>query len=244
MTALVRTELLRLRTTRTTWVLLASALLLTVGAAAAVLAGVGGIDSAGRGTTELRNAVLSGAGLGMFPLLLVGVVSATGEFHHRTATATFLVTPDRWRVVAAKAAAWTLTAPPIAVVLLAAAWGTGVLAGAVEPAPDADLPGIAARSMLVAACWALLGVGVGAAVRNQTAGVIVPLVWLLGVETLIPAYGLTWLFPWLPGAASDALSGARFPGALPAWGALLLLLGYAAALLLSGARAIARRDIT
>jgi hypothetical protein len=244
MTALVRTELLRLRTTRSTWALLAVALLLTVGWVAAVLAGVGGIDSPAEGTTALRNAVLGAAGLGLFPLLLVGVVAVTGEFHHDTATGTFLVTPNRWRVLAAKAAAWALAAPPVTVVLLAAAWTTGVLAGAIDPAPEPDLLGVVARSMLVTTCWALLGVGVGAALRNQTAGVIVPLVWLLGVESLIPAYGLTWLYPWLPGAATEALYGARFPGVLPAWAGFLVLIAYAVALLLPGGWAIARRDIT
>jgi ABC-2 type transport system permease protein len=243
-TALIRTELLRLRTTRSTWVLLAVGLLLTLGWAAAVLANVGGMGAAVKGSVELRADLLAASGVGLFPLLLLGVVAVTGEFHHGTVTATFLVTPRRWRVLAAKAAACTLVGALGVIVLLAAPWTLGLLAGAVDPAVDGALLALIGRSMLVAACWALLGVAVGAAVRNQTVAVAVPLVWFLLVETLIPAYGLSELVPWLPGGATTALSGGIFAGVLPGWAALLVLVGYVLALLIPGARALARRDIT
>jgi ABC-2 type transport system permease protein len=243
-TALIRTELLRLRSTRSTWVLLAVGLVLTLGWAAGVLANVGGIGAAARGSIQMRADLLGASAIGLFPVLLLGVVVVTGEFHHRTVTPTFLVTPNRWRVLAAKAAACALVGPLVAVVLLAVKWTVGVLAGAIDPTMDTALLAMTGRSMLVAACWALLGVGVGAAVRNQTVAVLVPLVWFLLIETLIPAYGLAMLVPWSPGGATIALFGGRFAGVLPAWAALLLLVGYALALLVPGGRVIARRDIT
>jgi ABC-2 type transport system permease protein len=243
-TALVHTELLRLRSTRSTWVLLAVGLLLTLGWAAGVLANIGGIGAAARGSIQMRADLLGASGIGLFPVLLLGVVAVTGEFHHHTVTPTFLVTPNRWRVLAAKAAACALVGPLVAVVLLAVTWTVGVIAGAIDPTMDTALLTMTGRSMLVAACWALLGVGVGAAVRNQTVAVLVPLVWLLLIEPLMPAYGLAMLVPWLPGGATIALAGGRFAGALPAWAALLLLVGYALALLVPGGRVIGRRDIT
>jgi hypothetical protein len=242
--ALIRTELLRLRSTRSTWVLLAVGLVLTLGWAAGVLANIGGIGASARGSIQMRADLLGGSGIGLFPVLLLGVVVVTGEFHHRTVTPTFLVTPRRWGVLAAKAAACALVGPLVAVVLLAVTWTVGVIAGAVDPTMDTALLATIGRSMLVAACWALLGVGVGAAVRNQTVAVLVPLVWFLLIETLIPAYGLAMLVPWSPGGATIALFGGRFAGVLPAWAALLLLVGYALALLIPGGRVIARRDIT
>lgn len=244
MTALIRTELLRLRTTRSTWALLAVGLALALGGAAAVLANVGGMGAAARGSIQLRADLLGATGIGLFPVMLLGVVAVTGEFHHRTVTPTFLVTPQRWRVLAAKAAAGALAGPLVIIVLLAAVWTLGVLAGAIEPAVDAALLGMTGRSIPVAACWALLGVAIGAAVRNQTVAVLVPPAWFLLIETLIPAYGLDMLLPWLPGGATTALAGGRFTGALPAWAALLVLLAYVLALLVPAARAIARRDIT
>lgn len=244
MTALIRTELLRLRSTRSTWVLLAVGLVLTLGWAAGVLANIGGIGASARGSIQMRADLLGASAIGLFPVLLLGVVLVTGEFHHRTVTPTFLVTPNRWRVLAAKAAACALIGPLVAVVLLAVTWTVGVLASAIDPTIDTALLAMTGRSMLVAACWALLGVGVGAAVRNQTVAVLVPLVWFLLIETLIPAYGLAMLVPWSPGGATIALFGGRFAGVLPAWAALLLLVGYALALLVPGGRVIARRDIT
>ena len=244
MTALIRTELLRLRTTRAAWGLLAAAVLLVTAGAAAVLAGIGGVGGAPRGSVALRDDLLGVSAVGLFPVLLLGVVAVSGEFHHRTATSTFLVTPDRRRVLAAKAAAAALIGPPVALGLLALAYAIGAGAGAVGFTFDGRLAEVAARSMVVAALWALLGVAVGAAVRHQTAAVALPLLWLLVVEQLLPAYGLIGLLPWLPGGATGARAGVAAPGALPFWAALLVLSGYIVALLLPGARAIVRRDIT
>ena len=115
MTALVRAELRQLRSTRSTWALLVVALLFCLTVTAIVLARVGGIDAPPRGSTELRDMLLGASGAGMLPVLLLGVLAVTGEFHHRTATSAFLAVPDRRRVVAAKAIACALLAPVVAV---------------------------------------------------------------------------------------------------------------------------------
>jgi ABC-2 type transport system permease protein len=244
MTALVRAELLRIRSTRATWGLIAVALVLTLAWTGMILGDVGGVGGYPRGSIKLREALLGAAGVGALPVLLLGVLAITGEFHHRTATSTFLTTPRRWRVVAAKAAACTLISVPVAVVLMIAPLTTGFLAGAIDVTPDAVLAKQAARALLGFACWALLGVGVGAAIRNQTVATAIPLLWFGVVEQMLPSYGLSWLMPWLPGGVNAALGGARFPGVLPLWGAVLVFLAYALALLGPGARAIAVRDIT
>jgi hypothetical protein len=147
-------------------------------------------------------------------------------------------------VLVAKTIACLLIVPPVAVVLLAAPLTVGVLSGAIDPTLDADLVRLVARAALGFECWVLLGVAIGAAIRNQTVAVVVPLIWFGVIEQLLPSYGLGRLMPWLPGGASAALSGARFPGVLPVWAALLVFLAYVAALLLPGARAISTRDIT
>jgi ABC-2 type transport system permease protein len=245
MIALVRAELRQLRSTRATWALLGVALLLCLGVTAMVLARVGGIDAPPRGSTELRDMLLGVSGAGMLPVLLLGVVAVTGEFHHRTATSAFLAVPNRRRVVAAKAVACALLAPVVAVGLMIVALAIGTLSGAIELTFDERFARLLGGLLLMFACWAVLGVGFGAVVRNQTVAVVVPLLWFGVMETLLPSFpALLWLHPWLPGALTGAVGGDDSPGALSAWAALAAFLAYTLVLLLAGTRRIGRLDVT
>jgi ABC-2 type transport system permease protein len=244
MTALVRAELRQLRSTRATWALLGVALLLCLTMTAIVLARVGGIDAPPRGSTELRDMLLGASGAGMLPVLLLGVLAVTGEFHHRTATSAFLAVPDRRRVVAAKAVGCALVAPVVSVGLMIVPLTIGTLSGAIELTFDERFAQLLGGVPLMFACWAVLGVGLGVAVRNQTVAVAVPLLWFGVVETLVPSYALLWLHPWLPGALTAAIGGGETPGALPAWAALMVFLAYTVVLLLAGTRRIVRLDVT
>jgi ABC-2 type transport system permease protein len=245
MIALVRAELRQLRTTRSTWALLAVALLLCVVVAALALGRVGGIDTPPRGTVELRDMLLGSSGAAMLPVVLLSVLAVTGEFQHRTATSMFLAVPGRHRVILAKAIACTLLATVAAIPLMTVLLAMGVGSGAIDLTLAAhELPRPLGGLWLVFACWALLGVGVGVLVRNQTVALLVPLLWFGVVETLAPNYpGLAWLVPWLPGPVTAAIGGAHAPGLLPVWAAVLVLLGYLCALLVPGTRRIARLDV-
>jgi ABC-2 type transport system permease protein len=244
MTSVIRAELRRLRTTRSTWVLLGLALILTVTTAALIIADVGLVDVPPRGSAELRNAVLGSVGPAFFVLLVLGVLAITGEFHHHTVTSTFLMTPDRRKVIAAKATATAIVAVAATAALLVLAYGAGLAAGAYGASLDGDLAAVVLKTLAISALWALLGAGVGSVIRNQAIAVVLPLLWFLVVETMFKSYGLSWLQPWLPGGATSALAGAQFPGVLPVWEAFLVLTAYALALLLAGTRAIVRSDVT
>jgi ABC-2 type transport system permease protein len=245
MTALVRAELRQLRSTRATWGLLVAALALCLTWTAMVLSGVGGIESPPRGSAQLRDMLFGAAGIGCIPILLLGLLTVTGEFHHRTATPAFLVVPDRRKVLAAKAVACVLVAPPVAVVLTAVPYAVGIVSGAVEPTLDQHVLAVLGRAMLVFTCWALLGVGIGAAVRNQTVAVVLPLLWFGVVEQMAPMYpALRWLVPWLPSGVLTAVGGGRFPGSLPLWVALVAFAAYLLVLYGSGVRRIIRLDVT
>ena len=245
MNALVRAELRQLRTTRATWALLAVAQLLCLVMTAIVLIRVGSIDAPPRGSTQLRDMLLGASGAGMLPVLLLGVLTVTGEFHHRTATSAFLAVPDRRQLVAAKAVAFALLAPVVAVGLMIVPMTIGTLSGAIELTFDEQFAQLLAGIPLMFTCWALLGVGFGAIVRNQTVAVVVPLLWFGVVETLVPSYpALLWLHPWLPGALTDAIGGGDSPGALPALAALVVFLAYTLVLLVAGTHRIMRLDVT
>jgi ABC-type transport system involved in multi-copper enzyme maturation permease subunit len=187
--------------------------------------------------------LLSGAAL------LLGILGMAGEFRHQTVTQTFLVTPDRGRVVAAKLVAYPLAGIALALTTLVvtAAVATGWLAtkGITPSLADARLARIVGVALLGAGLCALVGVGVGALVRNQVAALVGVLVWVLLVEGLLmdllndPSLG-----KWLPSAAAAAAITSPGGGHLSRLGGTLLLAGYALALALAGSRLVVRRDIT
>ena len=85
---------------------------------------------------------------------------------------------------------------------------------------------------------------IGALIRNQTVALLVPPVWMLLVETLLPAYGLHRFVPFTPGGISSALAGADIAGALPVWAAVLVLLGYGLAMSVAAVRRTEQSDVS
>jgi len=187
--------------------------------------------------------LLSGAAL------LLGILGMSGEFRHQTVTQTFLVTPDRGRVVAAKLVAYPLAGIALALSVLAftAALATAWLAakGITPSLADARLGRVLLGAVLAAGLCGLVGVGVAALVRNQVAALVGVAVWVLLVEGLlmsllnIPSS----LAKWLPSAAAAALTNPG-GGQLSRLAGTLLLAAYGLALALAGTRLVVRRDIT
>jgi ABC-2 type transport system permease protein len=177
---------------------------------------------------------------------LVGAMSITGEIRHGTIRPTFLITPRRGRVVAAKIVAGGLVGIVFGLVAVGVAVGVGSAALAARGIPIAldgsdytlmPLGGIAA-----AALWAPLGLGVGALLRNQVATLVAIFLWLFFIENLlidfVPGAG-----KFAPGAAAAAITGLDPETLLaPAAGAILLAL-YAAAAATAGWIATLRRDV-
>jgi ABC-2 type transport system permease protein len=251
MIGLIRAEFTKLATTRLLYGVAAAM------AAFAVLTVVAGIAYAGREgnpalsadsfamfiAAPVRHTLLAGAAL------LLGILGMTGEFRHQTVTQTFLVTPDRGRVVAAKLVAYPLAAIALALTTMAvtAAVAAGWLAakGITPSLLDARLGRVVGVALLAAGLCGLVGVGVGALVRNQVAALVGTLVWVLVVEGLLmsllhaPSLG-----KWLPSAAAKAAITSPGGAQLSRLAGTLLLAGYALALALVGTRLVVRRDIT
>jgi ABC-type transport system involved in multi-copper enzyme maturation permease subunit len=246
---LVGGELLKVRTTRVAASLLAGTLALTG------LQVLGTIFGAGRqGTPSLhtsagiRNVFGSGGTAALFGLLL-GILLVTTEVRHGTITQTFLVTPGRARVVTAKLVAMALVgaafgaAASVLTVVLAlpilAAKHVGV------PLTGADVGPVLAAVVVSTALFAMIGVGVGALIRNQVAALVAALVWELVLEAilvgLVPSVGR-----WLPGGAARALGRETISrgSLLPAWAGGLLLLAYGLAFVAVGTTLVVRRDVT
>ena len=248
MTRLIRAEFTKLATTRLLYGLTA---VMAAFAALTVIALMTTPDMEG-------NPPLSADSLPMFvaapvtllsgAALLLGILGMAGEFRHQTVTQTFLVTPDRGRVVAAKLVAYPLAGIALTLAILAftAAVATGWLAakGITPSLLDARLGRVLLGAVLAAGLWALVGVGVAALVRNQVAALVGVAVWVLVVEGLLMSLlNAPSLGKWLPSAAAAALT--NQPGAhLSRLGGALLLAGYALALAVAGTRLVVRRDIT
>ena len=172
-----------------------------------------------------------------------------GEFRHNTVTSTFLITPDRKRVIVAKLAAASLVGVAVGIVAslltlaIALPWLANrhvTLAGHGTDIAVVLLGGIAATAIS-----ALAGVGVGALVTNQTLAVTATLVWVLVVESLLGNFA-SGIGRFFPGGAASAMSSVAPPSgdALPFWIAGLLFAGYALVVAEAGTRLVVRRDIT
>ena len=249
MTRLVQAELLKLFTTRTARVLLALATAGTAALVTLVLVFAGRPGQPTLGDNALGQLVLAPNGPLTLAALLLGVLGMAGEFRHGTATSTFLVTPRRGRVVAAKLAAAAVTGLAMSLASSAAVLAVGLpwlRAKGIEVAV-AD-PGVATRvaGLAVAvALYAVLGTGLGALLRNQVAAVVVGLLWWSqGVERVLTGIlHQPGLERWLPMGAASALT-APSDGTLPMWAGALVFAAYGLGLALLGGRLVARRDLT
>ena len=245
--AQLRAELLKQRSTRTGLGLFVSMIGLVL--LAVFLHGFG-LSTEDLGGTEVQLMVFGrGEFLAAIFAALLGAMSFTAEIRHGTIRSTFLVTPRRGRVVAAKVAASMLIGTGFGLVAGAAAVAAGAAAlrarGIDVQLEGGDYVLLVLGSAVAAALLAAVGVGVGALVRNQVPTLIGICAWLLFVEGLLvgDVGGLGDIGRFLPGAAASAISG-QDPGTLlaPATG-LVLLAFYAAATALAGALATSRRDV-
>jgi ABC-2 type transport system permease protein len=248
MSTQLRSELLKQRSTRTNllvllWMvgLLGVVVLLHVFSFSA--------ETLGRYDNQLKVLGL-GTTLGTLFASLLGAMSITGEIRHGTIRPTFLATPRRSRVIAAKVAASALGG--VAIGLLAGALTAGLeVAGLAVRGIHIGLgPGdyvqLLAGGAFAGALFGAIGVGVGAVVRNQVPAVVGLCVWLLFVEPIligdVPSAGR-----FGPGASAGAIAGAIQTQiaehlVAPALG-VLLLTAYAAALSTAGSIATTRRDV-
>ncbi|MGR6965746.1 ABC transporter permease [Geodermatophilus sp. URMC 61] len=254
MTALVRAEWTKLFSTRV-WIGLLLGACVMAGGFAALLTGLAGQEGGPPpvGSTEYEALAFSVASNAAVFALILGIIGMTQEFRHRTATPTFLTSPKRGRVVVAKLVAYTLAAVPFALAALAVTVAVVVVyAGARGAAPS--LTGENAEVLLSAGLaivvYAVIGVGLGALLRNQVGAIVGALVYLYVVEPLLSAFSATAaVYKWLPGGALEAMTTsfrgpeAIAPDLLERWQGGLLLLGYGLVAALLGTLLSVRRDV-
>jgi ABC-2 type transport system permease protein len=249
MNNLVQAEIAKLRSTRTVYGLLAGALAVTVLGVVGTILTANGPQGVPLDTgAGIRNVTGAGGAAAQFVLIL-GILGIAGEFRHGTISQTFLVTPDRGRVVAAKLVAFAAVGLAFAAVCSAVCLVVSLPWLAARNVPvslfDIEVVRVLAGVFASGALYGMLGVAVGALIRHQVVAIVVALVWSSVVEGLIVGL-LPDVGRWLPGGASAALNGQTIPGGdlLPMWAAALVLAGYGVLAASVGTRLTLQRDVT
>jgi hypothetical protein len=195
-------------------------------------------------TVQEKKDALNLGGALCIPLLLFGIVGATGEYRHRTLAPAVLIAPDRMRLALARLVAYVLTALAVGIAMAIVALAIGVPLLASQPGPDlaaADYRTIVGGGLITAMLATALGVGIGMVVKNQVAGVVGTLVWLFILEPLMPLID-DWLAKVGILGAAATLGGAS-PDEVSWAGALLVLSLWATAFVAAGLAFERRRDV-
>lgn len=242
----IRSEFGKLSTVRGPWLLLAAGPLLVVAGVTGLVVSGGNVHDPGTARTALAHAGLAA----IFPLIL-GILAVAGEYRHSTITDTYLSTPRRDRVIAAKLAVYALAGAAagvassgVALAVTAAWWAErgGHLQLSGTDIWLTMLGGVAANCALAA-----IGVGLGALIRNPAAAIATALAWFALIEGILGQLLGPGLTRWLPFYASEALGRSNLSATarlLPQWGGGLMLLAYAAVFAAAAVFTTLRRDVT
>jgi ABC-2 type transport system permease protein len=248
-TGLILAEVRKLRTTQVWfWLLLAGLALTAVGVLGQIL-GSSDADLA----TGPRD-VITTAGSANVVVFVLGVLSVTTEFRYQTITPTVLTTPSRWRLITAKLITYAVVGALFAAacLLLALAMALPWLHARGVDIPASETGKAIAAVVLELALSALLGLGMGALLKNQIVAVSVGLVLILVVQNLVIVIpGIKYAYPYLPAGAANAMVTSRAENRvlngvhlLPPWAGALVFALWGIGLALLGAGITMRRDIT
>ncbi len=243
---LLRSEWIKLFSTRTTWVMVGIGLLCE-GLFAGLYVGLASITDIVGSDDEGFEGVLTGLGLLMTLMLVLGVLVITTEFRHGTTGSTFLVTPKRWPVLVAKLGACLLIGVLAGLLFVLV---NGGLALPIFSGRGGDLPatdriveiyaGVVASFALLAA----FGLGIGAIVRNQV-GAIIAAIAVFFVVSSLPELLPGSIGEYFPAQTVGALHGrVEGDGTLTQLGAGFVLAGWTLLLVAIGTVLTVRRDLS
>ena len=232
----IRTEFLKIRTTRMTIGLLsgAGAWTLFVSLVESSRSGAGGLVPSLATTIGLRD-VLSSTGFALILAMVFGATLSTGEFRYQTSTDTYIDEPDRRRVMIAKSITAAIVGALFGLLGTAVTTGIGLAFALSNGYHVAMATGTIIRygvgAVLGASLLAMIGVGVGSFLRNQTAAIIAIFAWAFGVEQVTGGLFHS-IARYLPLMAANTMAGAG-SGSMPPlpkgiapmpWYAVVLLL--------------------
>jgi ABC-2 type transport system permease protein len=240
MSTLIRAELDKLRTLRSTWVVLGLGILLNVAITTLVLATSKHLHGA---PSEIAEVAFAFSGVTVAILCASAFAS---EYQDRTIATTFTLVPARGRVVLAKAATGVMVGLLVALLTTVASYTIAAewlhLSAVSWPWTVAETTQAVAGNLVLGASLALVGVGIGGIAQNPpVAGSTIGLVWF-GLSSLLAAFLPFFKHYGIP-AAQTALTqptGHHYYGFA---GALATTLALGVLLLLAGIRRVQRTDV-
>jgi len=246
MYTLIRTEVLKLRTVRGPWLLLAaSPLLVTAGVSGMVVSSDKVLDVA------MQSQALAHVGMTSIFTLVFGILAVAGEYRHETITDTYLGTPARGRVIGAKLLVYAVFGALSGVVSSLVGLGVAVAwwadKGASFAWSDSSMWTTIGGGIAWNAAFAAIGVGLGALIRSLVGAIAVALAWVALVEGIVGQL-IGDLARWLPFSAGQALgAGAKAMSAadlLPRWGGGAVLAVYTLVFTVLAVTTSMRRDVS
>jgi hypothetical protein len=250
---LIRSEVLKIRSTQVWfWMALLAAAFTALGTIGTVVEAVNAHD---RGDVVDYYAVFTqsqGAGVA---LLVLGLLGLTTEFRHKTITPTLLATPNRWLLLAGKAASYAVFAIVYALICVLLNFAIAIIwlsAAGVPLDYGHGVPGGVLKAFLSLVLTGMFGLGLGALLRNQAAAMVFGIVYIFILDNVLNF--VPWVrkgYAWTPGGGLKAfLSNGHIEGMpddvhllAPVAGGLLFL-AWALALLAVGGRFSLSRDIS
>jgi ABC-2 type transport system permease protein len=251
MIRLIKTEILKLRTIRVPYALLAGTAALT--ALITVLIASRGGHAALHGeilpplnTIQGLTRVVTATRFGMLFATVLGVIISSGEFRHATATPTYLATPHREPVMIAKIIAAGLFGLAFGLVASGVATTVGLSFVAAKgfsvALTTSTVLRYAAGAAVASSLLCAAGAAIGTLVRQQVFAVVGVFAWSFVIEEI-----LSGVFPnqarYFPFTAAISMSGRSSTDALPFWGAFALLFGVIALFATAASRTTLKRDI-
>ena len=250
---LIRSEVLKIRSTQVWfWMLLLSAAFTALGTIGTVVTAVNDYDN---GDPVDYYSVFTQSNGAAVALLVLGLLGLTTEFRHKTITPTLLATPNRWQLLAGKAASYGVFAIVYAVFCVVLNFAIAIIWLSAEKVPldyGHGVPGGVGKAFLTLVLTGMFGLGLGALLRNQAAAMVFGIVYFFILDNVLNF--VPWVrkgYAWTPGGAIKAFNSNGAIDGMPddvhllapvAGG--LLFLAWSLALLLIGGRISLTRDIS
>jgi len=252
----VRSEWIKMRSMRSTWLTLAGlfAAIVAFGLISAAVA-TGSVAAPGdgpafAGSSPLQT-VLAGANFGVLIVAVLGVLVGAREYSSGMIRTSLAAVPRRWPVLLGKVVAFVAVVTPVVLssVLIAFFGGTALLSGAGVASVSWSDPNVA--SYVLGTVGYLVGIGVlgvalGVLLRGIGAGLGVLIGGVLFVPTLLGALlPESWdsVLKYLPSSAGNAFTGTQSAGEILTYGqGVAVFVAWLAVAVLGAGAALMRRD--